>query len=131
MTVRDTLLTQIGILQWTLRNPQVLCGEHTVSIPNDTQLLIIADEHIDLYGDFVQDVLRAMKIDSSYVYCLLTRDISLLPKEILWPCWIMGKPLAISFKKWVINTLPLQEIYYRPQLKCDLWKQICQYENSF
>lgn len=131
MTIRDQLLNHIGIMQWTLRNPTVLRGEHAVSIPGSTQLLIIADEYINLYNHFVKDILRAMKIDSSKVCCLLTRQVSLLPKEVLWPCWIIGKKLAVSSKKWIIHTVPLQEIYFNPQLKRALWAQICEYENNF
>lgn len=131
MTIRDQLLKHMGIMRWTLRNPTVLRGEHAVSIPDSTQLVIIADERIDLDNHFVKDILRAMMIDSCQVCCLLTKEVSLLPKEVLWPCWILGRQLAISSKKWVIHTLPLQEIYFNPQSKRALWAQICQYENNF
>lgn len=131
MTVRDQLLKHMGIVQWTLRNPTVLRGEHAVSIPDVTQLVIIADERINLNNHFVKDILRAMRIDSRQVCCLLTKEVSLLPKQVIWPCWILGKQLPISSKKWVIHTLPLEEIYLNPQLKRALWAQICQYENNF
>lgn len=131
MTVRDQLLKHMGIMQWTLRDPMVLCGEHAVSIPDSTQLVIIADERIDLGNLLVNDILRAMMIDSRQVCCLLTKEISLLPKEVIWPCWILGKQLPVSSKQWIIHTLPLAEIYFNPQLKRALWAQICQYENNF
>ncbi|WP_238334279.1 DNA polymerase III subunit psi [Arsenophonus endosymbiont of Bemisia tabaci] len=131
MTIRDQLLKQMGIVQWILRDPALLCGEHAVCIPDATQLIIIADERIDLGNLFVKDILRAMMIDSRQVCCLLTKEISLLPKEILWPCWIIGKQLPVSSKRWVIHTLPLPEIYSDPQSKRALWAQICQHENNF
>lgn len=86
MTVRDQLLKHMGIVQWTLRNPTVLRGEHAVSIPDSTQLVIIANERIDLDNLLVKDILRAMQIDSCQVCCLLTKEVSLLPKEVYWPC---------------------------------------------
>ncbi|MFV9998162.1 MAG: DNA polymerase III subunit psi [Arsenophonus endosymbiont of Dermacentor nuttalli] len=131
MTVRDQLLKRMGIMQWALRNPTVLRGEHAVSIPDSTQLVIISDERIDLSNIFVKDILRAMMIDSRQVVCLLTKEISLLPEEVNWPCWILGKQLSITSKKWLIHTLPLAEIYCNPQSKRALWAQVCQYENNF
>ncbi|MFS1537610.1 MAG: DNA polymerase III subunit psi [Candidatus Phlomobacter fragariae] len=131
MTVRDNLLKYMGIMQWTLRNPTVLRGEHAVCIPDSTQLVIIADERIDLGNIVVKDILRAMRIDSRQVCCLLTKEVSLLPKEVIWPCWILSKQLHVTSKKCVIHTLPLEEIYFNPQLKRALWAKICQHENNF
>ncbi|MGP1959037.1 MAG: DNA polymerase III subunit psi [Arsenophonus sp. NC-CH8-MAG3] len=131
MTIRDQLLKHMGIVQWKLRDPTVLRGEHAGYIPDSTKLIIIADERIDLDNIFIKDILRAMMLDSRQVSCLLTKEISLLPKDLLWPCWILGKKLSINSKKWVIHTLPLKEIYSNPQLKRDLWAKICQHENNF
>ncbi|MGP1947687.1 MAG: DNA polymerase III subunit psi [Arsenophonus sp. NC-PG7-MAG3] len=131
MTIRDQLLKDMGIMQWELRDSTVLRGEHAGYIPDSTQLVIIADERIDLDNIFIKDILRAMMIDSHQVCCLLTKEISLLPKDLLCPCWILGKKLPINSKKWVIHTLPLKEIYSNPQSKRALWAEICQHENNF
>ncbi|MGP1956635.1 MAG: DNA polymerase III subunit psi [Arsenophonus sp. NC-PE1-MAG3] len=131
MTIRDQLLKHMGIVQWKLRDPTVLRGEHAGYITNSTKLVIIADERIDLGNIFIKDILRSMMIDSHQVCCLLTKEISLLPTVLLCPCWILGKELPINSKKWVIHTLPLKKIYFNPQLKRDLWMKICQHENNF
>ncbi|MFP3019363.1 MAG: DNA polymerase III subunit psi [Arsenophonus sp.] len=131
MTVKNQLLKCMGIIKWTLHNPTVLHGQHAVCIPNSTKLIIISNERTNLENIFIEDILRSMKIDSRQVHCLLTKEISLLPKEIIWPCWIIGKKLDIFSKKWIINSLSLEKIYFNPQLKRDLWNQICYYTNKY
>lgn len=131
MTAKDQLLKHMGIMQWILRDPTVLCGEYAVSIPDCTQLVIIAGKRIDLSNLLVKDILQAMKIDSRQVCCLLTKEVSLLQKEVIWPCWILGNQLSISSKQWIIHTLPLEDISFNPQLKRALWSKICQYVNDF
>ncbi|MGP1953994.1 MAG: DNA polymerase III subunit psi, partial [Arsenophonus sp. NC-QC1-MAG3] len=56
-------------------------------IPYSTQLVIIADERIDLDNSFIKDILRAIMLDSHQVCCLLTKEIFLLSKDLLCPCW--------------------------------------------
>ena len=45
------MLAQMGITQWTLRQPQRLKGELSVQIPASARLLIITDEQADLTCD--------------------------------------------------------------------------------
>ncbi|MGP1871006.1 MAG: DNA polymerase III subunit psi [Arsenophonus sp.] len=129
-TVKDKLLKYMGIIQWTLRNSTIPYNEHIISISNHIKLAIIADELIDLSNTFVKDILLAMRIDSHQVCCLLAKEISLLPKKVIWPCWILGKQLQITSEKWIIYTLPLEKIYSSHELKRIFLLKIYQNENN-
>ncbi|MGP1928337.1 MAG: DNA polymerase III subunit psi [Arsenophonus sp. NC-WZS1-MAG3] len=65
MTIKDQLLKYIGIIQWELRYPTVLRGEHAGYIPDSTQLVIIADERIDLDNNFIKDILTSNDVRRS------------------------------------------------------------------
>lgn len=47
---RDLLLQQLGITQWVLRRPAVLQGEIAIHLPEDTRLLIVAQQ-LPEHGD--------------------------------------------------------------------------------
>ncbi len=117
----------MGITQWILRDSSVLQGEYLFSIPKSIQLVIISEEVIDLNNLLVRDILQAMIIDSLQVCCISSKKAFLLPKEIICPCWILGYPLSINSKKWIINTVSLRELFFNPELKRTLWMQICQH----
>lgn len=62
---RDLLLQQLGITQWVLRRPAVLQGEIAIHLPEDTRLLIVAQQ-LPEHGDpLLCDVLRSLGLTPS------------------------------------------------------------------
>ncbi|BGI50919.1 MAG: hypothetical protein ArsCj_2070 [Arsenophonus endosymbiont of Ceratovacuna japonica] len=125
MINRYQLLKYMGIVQWILRNTVIFCDKSGIFVTKSNKLIVISDEYIDLNNLLVKDILRSMGIKSNHVYCILTKEILFLPKEIIYPCWILGNKLPINSKQWIIYTSPLSEIYFNPKLKRNLWMQIC------
>lgn len=128
---RDWLLQQMGITQWTLRKPAVLQGEVAVSLPDHTQLLIVADVPPASDDPLISDVLRTLALTTQQVYHLTPEQVTMLPEGTQCNTWRLGinEPLAVEGTQ--LSSPALSELYQNAGAKRALWQQICENEQYF
>ncbi|MDD9341069.1 MAG: DNA polymerase III subunit psi [Providencia heimbachae] len=131
MTRRDRLLEQMGITQWTVRNPTVLRGERGVRIPESTKLIIITDENLDLNSCLLSDIFLTMKVYQTDVVCINSEQLNLIPTPITIPCWVLGGEVRPEGSKMTFISPVLSELMASNGAKQALWKQIYQYDENF
>ncbi|MGA9609749.1 MAG: DNA polymerase III subunit psi [Rouxiella badensis] len=130
-TRRDWLLQQLGITQWALRRPTVLQGEVAVSLPEHTQLLIVADVLPPEGNSLVNDLIRSLSLHPSQVYCLQTDQVAMLPEDTHCNTWRLGisEPLTVAGAQ--LYSPALAELSQDAGAKRALWQQICENEQHF
>jgi DNA polymerase-3 subunit psi len=130
-TRRDWLLQQLGLTQWALRRPTVLQGEVAVSLPEHTQLLIVADVLPPEGNSLVNDVIRSLSLHPSQVYCLQTDQVAMLPEDTHCNTWRLGisEPLTVAGAQ--LYSPALAELSQDAGAKRALWQQICENEQHF
>ena len=128
---RDTLLQQLGITQWTLRRPAVLQGEVAVSLPADTQLLIVADVPPAEDDPLVCDVLRSLALTGQQVYRLTPEQVTMLPEDTRCNVWRLGVNEPLPLTGTQLSSPALAELYQDAGAKRALWQQICENEPDF
>lgn len=130
-TRRDWLLQQLGITQWTLRRPTVLQGEVAVSLPEQTQLLIVADVLPPEGNPLINDVIRSLNLRPAQVYCLQADQVKMLPTETHCNSWRLGisEPLTVAGAQ--LSSPALAELSQNAGAKRALWQQICENEQHF
>ncbi|PKE32580.1 DNA polymerase III subunit psi [Rahnella sp. AA] len=128
---RDTLLQQLGITQWTLRRPTVLQGEVAVSLPADTQLLIVAEVPPAEDDPLVRDVLRSLALAEPQVYRLTPEQVTMLPEDTRCNIWRLGLSEPLTLAGTQLSSPALAELYQDASAKRALWQQICENEQHF
>ncbi|HCM61882.1 MAG TPA: DNA polymerase III subunit psi [Morganella sp. (in: Bacteria)] len=130
MTRRDRMLAQMGITQWTLRQPQRLKGELSVQIPASARLLIITDEQTDLTCDLFSDIFRCLNITADDVYCIAPENIQSIPGQTSCLCWLPGVDADLPDTLPLLHTPSLANLYQDVQAKRGLWTQIYQHDQN-
>ncbi len=87
------MLAQMGITQWTLRQPQRLKGELSVQILASARLLIITDEQADLTCDLLSDIFRSLNITADDVYCITPDNVQSILAQTNCLCWLPERKL--------------------------------------
>ncbi|KGT95344.1 DNA polymerase III subunit psi [Erwinia typographi] len=128
---RDWLLQQMGITQYTLRRPRALHGEVSVSLPEQTRLLIVAEVPPSLSDPLINDVLRAMLMDEQDVLVLTPEQLAMLPDDIRCAAWCLGIEPVPELNGSQIASPVLAELYNNAGAKRALWQQISHYESDF
>lgn len=132
MSRKDRMLSQLGIQQWVLSKPAVLKGEHAVHLPDNTRLLIITDDAVDLNNGLFTDIFSAMGLDNSEIYCITSNNVSMLTGSSPLPCWLIGiNSLNLPSQYTTLRTPSLHQLYFDADVKRSLWKQIYQHEDYF
>ena len=131
MTRRDRLLKQMGITQWTLRNPSALRGERGVRIPESAKLVIISEEEIDLNNRLLNDILLTLKIDKADVICIDSEQLGMVPSPMSVSCWVIGDCRISETHQIQLTSPTLTSISTSSEAKRSLWKQIYQYDENF
>lgn len=130
---RDWYLEQLGIRQYQLRNPHVLCGEGRIVLSEHTQLIMIGDD-LSLETAFMKDVLASISLEPISLVLLKPDQISLLPDNIPCVIWILGsanQPDLTQKSCTLIHTPSLPELIHSATDKRHLWRQLCNYEHYF
>lgn len=128
---RDWLLQQMGITQYTLRRPRALKGEVSLSLPEQTRLLIVAEVPPLLSDPIIGDVLRAMQVKADDVVLLTPDQLAMLPDDLQYASWCLGLTLPAPLPGSHITSPVLAELYHNADAKRALWQQISQYESDF
>lgn len=128
---RDWLLQQMGITQYTLRRPRALKGEVSLSLPEQTRLLIVADVPPLLTDPMIGDVLRAMMVKADDVVVLTPDQLAMLPDDLPCASWCLGVEMPAALAGSHIASPVLAELYQNADAKRALWQQISQYESDF
>lgn len=128
---RDWLLQQMGITQWMLRKPAVLQGEVAVSLPDNTQLLIVADVLPAGDDSLVTDVLRTLALVAQQVYHLTPEQVQMLPEGTHCNTWRLGIDEPLMVEGAQLSSPALSELYQNAGAKRALWQQICENEQHF
>jgi len=128
---RDRLLQQLGITQWTLRRPTELQGEVAVSLPADTQLLIVAEVPPAEDDPLVRDVLRSLALSEPQVYRLTPEQVTMLPEDTRCNIWRLGLSEPLTLAGTQLSSPALAELYQDASAKRALWQQICENEQHF
>ncbi|HCR3776881.1 TPA: DNA polymerase III subunit psi [Morganella morganii] len=130
MTRRDRMLAQMGITQWTLRQPQRLKGELSVQIPASARLLIITDEQADLTCDLLSDIFRSLNITADDVYCITPDNVQSIPAQTNCLCWLPGTEAELPDLLPSLHSPRLADLYQDAQAKRGLWTQIYHYDQT-
>lgn len=121
----------MGITQYTLRRPRALKGEVSVSLSEQTRLLIVAETPPSLNDPFICDVLRAMLLDEHQAVALTPEEQSMLPDDIHCISWSLGLTVPVFAGGPQITSPVLAELYHNAGAKRALWQQISDYESDF
>lgn len=128
---RDLLLQQLGITQWTLRRPAVLQGEIAIHLPEDTRLLIVADQLPERDDPLLCDVLRSLGLTPSQAYTLTPEQVAMLPEKTQCNSWRLGISEPLAFAGAQLHSPALAGLYQDASAKRALWQQICHHEADF
>ncbi|WP_145564734.1 DNA polymerase III subunit psi [Yersinia aldovae] len=128
---RDLLLQQLGITQWTLRRPAVLQGEIAIRLPEDTRLLIVAQQLPEQDDPLLCDVLHSLGLTPRQAYTLTPEQVEMLPQDTQCNSWRLGisEPLAVVGAQ--LHSPALTGLYQDASAKRALWQQICHHEADF
>lgn len=128
---RDWLLQQMGITQYTLRRPRALHGEVSISLPEQTRLLIVAEAPPPLSDPLIRDVLAAMQMREHEVMALTPEQLAMLPDEKSCISWCLGLAAPVAVTGAQLASPVLAELYHNADAKRALWQQITQHESDF
>ncbi|WP_261643434.1 DNA polymerase III subunit psi [Erwinia mallotivora] len=128
---RDWLLQQMGITQYTLRRPRALQGEVSITLSEQTRLLIVADTPPALNDPFISDVLKAMLLDEHQVMVLTPEQRAMLPDNTDCVSWCLGLSAPVTADGSHIASPQLAELSHNASARRALWQQICNYESDF
>jgi len=128
---RDWLLQQMGITQYTLRRPRALHGEVSISLPEQTRLLIVAEVPPPLSDPLIRDVLAAMLVREHEVMALTPDQLAMLPDETRCISWCLGLNVPVAVNGSQLASPVLAELYHNADAKRALWQQISHYESDF
>ncbi|OCG07760.1 hypothetical protein A9G13_05985 [Gilliamella sp. wkB178] len=130
MNAQDWYLKQCNITQYVLRNPAVLKGEIATQIGDDIRLIVVAKQPPT--QKIYYDILKAIQLSADQVIILTPSQLIMPTNEIQTVIWFIDvKPTDSWLHQLTIQTISLEQLASRPQLKRQLWQQLCQYENYF
>lgn len=127
---RDTLLNELGVIQWVLRRPSALRGDVAVVLPVETRLLLISPLSISLDTPVLRDVLRTLQLTIQQVYCITPEQLNLLPVHDSLLVWYLGVEPVPKREDICILTPALDHFSHSSDAKRALWQQICQHETD-
>ncbi|WP_380184646.1 DNA polymerase III subunit psi [Kalamiella sp. sgz302252] len=128
---RDWLLQQMGITQYSLRRPRALHGEVSISLPEQTRLLIVAETPPPLSDPLIRDVLAAMQMREHEVMALTPEQLAMLPTDARCISWRLGLAAPVAVNGAQLASPMLAELYNNAEAKRALWQQITHYESDF
>jgi len=128
---RDWLLQQMGITQYTLRRPRALHGEVSISLPEQTRLIIVAETPPPLTDPLIRDVLAALLMREHEVMALTPEQLAMLPDDTRCPSWCLGLAGPVAIDGAQLASPVLAELYHNADAKRALWQQITHYESDF
>ncbi|MGF1741048.1 DNA polymerase III subunit psi [Vibrio profundum] len=126
-------LTEMGITSWQLMHPDRLEKGSTEALllPLDCQLLFVSSE--PPYGALATmfgKILKSFHLELSQARHILPEHLSYLSQHQLEWIWFAGCDVQHDTKLKVLSSPTLSKIEGNPQLKRQLWQQICAYESK-
>ncbi|WP_392553360.1 DNA polymerase III subunit psi [Orbus wheelerorum] len=136
MNNQDWYLNQLGITQYILRKPTVMKGEASINIANNIRLIIVSQSAPD--DKIFYDILKAINVKKEDCLILSPAQLFMPLNQLNHVIWFINENIPDSWKsahtlndKAIIETTTLSELAQSPNLKRQLWRTLCQYENYF
>ncbi|MDF7679196.1 DNA polymerase III subunit psi [Enterobacteriaceae bacterium ESL0689] len=128
---RDWQLQQLGIIRWSLRRPAVLQGEIAHSLPEQTRLLMVAENLPSLTEPLISDILRALNVTAAQVLQLTPTQVVMLQADRDCNSWCLGTDISLPLMGARISTPTFNELQTSALARMALWQQICTHEHHF
>lgn len=128
---RDWQLQQLGITQWSLRQPAALQGEIAISLPEHIRLVMVAETPPSLTEPLISDVLRALSLRAEQVLQLTPDRVAMLPQNSRCNSWRLGCEAPLSLAGAQVSTPVFDELQTSAPARIALWQQICAHEHDF
>lgn len=125
-------LNEMDISVWQIRHAEYCptLETSTISLPETCQLLFIAESiptERDAY--LFGKVLASMKLKPEQALFLSSESLEYVAEHHLNWCWFSGVPVTELEGVQILNSPLLSEMHTNTQLRRDLWRQICSYDN--
>ncbi|AKZ66147.1 DNA polymerase III subunit psi [Candidatus Palibaumannia cicadellinicola] len=135
---RELLLKQLGIMQWMLRNYQLLIHSNSSNLEvslrgNKIKLLIIVDKQIPYaYHPLLTDVARSMELRPEHLLLITIEQVMMLPNNSHYHCWWLGfTEICKKLNGISLLTPPLSILNNDATAKRNLWRQIINAKKYF
>lgn len=136
MNKQDWYLNQLDITQYVLRNPAVMKGESAMNIADNIRLIVISQSVPT--DKIFYDILKAIHLTQHNCLILSPAQFIMPIEQLNHVIWFIDHPLPDNWltspllkSKAIITTAPLTQLALAPNLKRQLWNNLCQYENYF
>lgn len=132
MQPRDiALLQKMGLGYWQIRRPELFPDyrPQTITLPRSCRILLVFDgQWTQETQTFLTRILASMKLRLDEALCLPTTALDQLGEHHLTWCWFIdcqgSEPVGVR----VLRSVGLTQLQQQPELKKDLWQQICAYD---
>ncbi len=125
------LLQQMGLGYWQIRHPDLFPNyqPETITLPESCRLLLVFNgqwqtEDVAL----LKRILQSFALTLEDTLCLPTTSLDRLGEHHLAWCWFVdcqgSAPVGVN----ILRSTSLQKLQQHPELKKDLWRQICAYD---
>jgi len=136
MNNQDWYLNQLGVTQYILRKPTVMKGEASINITNNIRLIIVSQSVPD--DKIFYDILKAINVKKEEYLILSPAQLFMPLEQLNHVIWFINENIPDSWRnatllndKAIIETATLSQLASSPNLKRQLWRTLCQYENYF
>jgi len=136
MNKQDWYLNQLGITQYVLRNPSVMKGESAMNIADNVRLIVVSQ--LVPTDKIFYDILKAIHLTEQDCLILSPSQLIMPIEQVNHVIWFIDQPLPDTWQtspllesKAIITTVSLTQLALSPNLKRQLWHNLCQYENHF
>ncbi len=134
---RDFMLQQMGLQEWQLVKPESLKGVVNKPVSAEIALLLISDEELSFEEPLLQDILRAVNLESTQCLSLgfdFAVNLQLQNAPIFWFLTEDEQKISsiltqFSQKYLVWKTPSFANLRQMPQAKRQFWQQIQQKES--
>ncbi|WP_392562063.1 DNA polymerase III subunit psi [Orbus sturtevantii] len=136
MNNQDWYLNQLGVTQYILRKPTVMKGEASINIADNIRLIVISQSSPS--DKIFDDILKAICVKKEDCLILSPAQLFMPLEQLNHVIWFINENLPDSWcssssldEKAIIETTSLSQLASSPNLKRQLWRTLCQYENYF
>jgi len=136
MNNQDWYLNQLGVTQYILRKHTVMKGEVSINIANNIRLIIVSQSAPD--DKIFYDILKSINVKKEDCLILSPAQLFMPLDQLNHVIWFINENIPDSWKsalllndKAIIETTTLSKLAQSPNLKRQLWRTLCQYENYF
>lgn len=123
-------LQQMGITLWQCHKPEqfphLASQAEKIALPKHCQILIVANDKLAPYNQFIQQILRTLQLDLKHSHIITEDQLKYYYQTPEW-IWTIGcKQSALAAKKQ-LSSPHLDVLLHSAQAKKQLWQQIVGY----